>query len=136
MRNAINQAVGERNNMPIKIERPTVIEAAGNKPKEIKEYIGRVNSNTEEVSIARMKSPAGWIEPGQTPEFNEYTMVLKGTLRVRTRDETIDINEGEAVIAKAGEWIQYSTPTPQGAEYIAVCCPGFSPDAVHRDSEE
>ena len=122
--------------MPIKIDRPTIIKSAGNKPKEIKEYIGRVNSNTDEVSVARMKSPAGWIEPGQTPEFNEYTLVLKGMLRVTTNDEIIDINEGEAIITQAGEWIQYSTPTPEGAEYIAVCCPGFSPDAVHRDNEE
>jgi len=122
--------------MPIKVERPTIITAAGNKPKEIKEYIGSVNSNTDEVSIARMKSPAGWIEPGQTPEFNEYTIVLKGMLRVNTKDEIIDINEGEAIITQAGEWVQYSTPTPEGAEYIAVCCPGFLPDAVHRDNEQ
>jgi mannose-6-phosphate isomerase-like protein (cupin superfamily) len=122
--------------MPIKIDRPTIIKSAGNKPKEIKEYIGRVNSNTDEVSVARMKSPGGWIEPGQTPEFNEYTLVLKGMLRVTTNDEIIDINEGEAIITPAGEWVQYSTPSPEGAEYIAVCCPGFSPDAVHRDDEE
>jgi mannose-6-phosphate isomerase-like protein (cupin superfamily) len=101
--------------MPIKVNRPTIIKAAGNKPKEIKEYIGRVNSNTDEVSIARMKSPAGWIEPGQTPEFNEYTIVLKGMLRVKTKDEIIDINEGEAIITQAGEWVQYSTPTPEAA---------------------
>jgi mannose-6-phosphate isomerase-like protein (cupin superfamily) len=124
------------NKMPIKIDRPTIIKSAGNKPKEIKEYIGRVNSNTDEVSVARMKSPGGWIEPGQTPEFNEYTLVLKGMLRVTTNDEIIDINEGEAIITPAGEWVQYSTPSPEGAEYIAVCCPGFSPDAVHRDDEE
>jgi len=122
--------------MPIKIDRPTIIKSAGNKPKEIKEYIGRVNSNTDEVSVARMKSPSGWIEPGQSPEFNEYTIVLKGMLRVTTNDEIIDINEGEAIITQAGEWVQYSTPAPEGAEYIAVCCPGFSPDAVHRDDEE
>jgi quercetin dioxygenase-like cupin family protein len=122
--------------MPIKIEKPAVIKAAGNKPKEIKEYIGRVNSDTEELSVARMKSPAGWVEPGQTPDFNEYTIVLKGMLRVTTKDEVIDINEGEAIITQAGEWVQYSTPDPDGAEYIAVCCPGFSPDAVHRDDEK
>jgi len=122
--------------MPIKIDRPTIIKSAGNKPKEIKEYIGRVNSNTDEVSVARMKSPAGWIEPGQTPEFNEYTIVLKGMLRVKTNHEVIDIHEGEAIITQAGEWVQYSTPASEGAEYIAVCCPGFSPDAVHRDNEE
>jgi mannose-6-phosphate isomerase-like protein (cupin superfamily) len=121
--------------MPVKIDGPTIIKAAGNKPKEIKEYIGRVNSKTDEVSIARMKSPAGWIEPGQTPEFNEYTLVLKGMLRVKSKDQIIDINQGEAVITLAGEWVQYSTPNPDGAEYIAVCYPGFSPDAVHRDDE-
>lgn len=121
--------------MPIKIDKPTTIEAAGNKPKEIKEYIGKVNSNTDEISIARMKSPAGWIEPGQTPEFNEYTLVLKGMLRVKTKDDIFDINEGEAIITLSGEWVQYSTPSPGGAEYIAVCCPGFSPDKVHRDNE-
>jgi len=91
--------------MPIKVERPTIVKAAGNKPKEIKEYIGKVNSNTDEISIARMKSPAGWIEPGQTPEFNEYTIVLKGMLRVKTKNEIININEGEAIITQAGEWV-------------------------------
>jgi mannose-6-phosphate isomerase-like protein (cupin superfamily) len=126
----------KRNKMPIKVETPTTIKSTGNKPKEIKEYIGRINSNTDQVSIARMKSPSGWIEPGQTPEFNEYTIVLKGMLRVKTKDEIIDINEGEAIITQAGEWVQYSTPTPEGAEYIAVCCPGFSPEAVHRDNEQ
>ena len=125
----------KRNKMPIKVEKPTTIKSAGNKPKEIKEYIGRINSNTDEVSVARMKSPGGWIEPGQTPEFNEYTIVLKGMLRVKTKDEIIDINEGEAIITQVGEWVQYSTPTPEGAEYIAVCCPGFSPEAVHRDND-
>ena len=95
----------KRNKMPIKVEKPTTIKSAGNKPKEIKEYIGRINSNTDEVSIARMKSPAGWIEPGQTPEFNEYTIVLKGMLRVKTKNEIININEGEAIITQAGEWV-------------------------------
>jgi mannose-6-phosphate isomerase-like protein (cupin superfamily) len=122
--------------MAIKIKGPTIIKAAGNKPKRIEEFIGRVNSKTDEVSIARMKSPDGWIEPGQTPAFNEYTIVLKGMLRVRTKDEIIDINEGEAFIAQAGEWVQYSTPNPEGAEYIAICCPGFSPAFVHRDDEQ
>ena len=122
--------------MAIKIERPAIIKAAGNKPKRIEEFIGRVNSRTDEVSIARMKSPGGWVEPGQRPEFNEYTIVLKGMLRVRTKDEIIDINEGEAVIARAGEWVQYSTPNSEGAEYIAICCPGFSPALVHRDDEQ
>ena len=122
--------------MAIKIEGPTIIKAAGNKPKRIDEFIGRINSKTDEVSIARMKSPDGWIEPGQTPEFNEYTIVLKGMLRVKTKDEIIDINEGEAFIAQAGEWVQYSSPNPEGAEYIAICCPGFSPALVHRNDEK
>ncbi len=122
--------------MAIKIEGPTIIKASGTKPKLIEEFIGRVNSKTDEISIARMKSPDGWIEPGQTPEFNEYTIVLKGLLRVRTHDDIIDINEGEAFIAQAGEWVQYSTPNPEGAEYIAICCPGFSPTLVHRDGEQ
>ena len=122
--------------MPIKVEKPTTIKSAGNKPKEIKEYIGRINSNTDEVSIARMKSPGGWIEPGQTPEFNEYTIVLKGMLRVKTKNKIFDINEGEAIITQTGEWVKYSTPTPEGAEYIAVCCPGFSPEVVHRVNEQ
>jgi len=119
--------------MPVKIEKPTVIEAAGNKPKIIEEYIGRVNSGTGDVSIARMKSPGGWIEPGQTPEFDEYTVVLKGMLRVTSKDSVNDINAGEAIITKKGEWVQYSTPNPEGAEYVAVCLPGFSPAIVHRD---
>jgi mannose-6-phosphate isomerase-like protein (cupin superfamily) len=116
-----------------KIDKPSTIKAAGNKPKIIEEYIGRVNSRTDELSIARMKSPSGWIEPGQKPEFNEYTVVLKGMLRVMTKEETIDIYEGEAVIVPAGEWVQYSTPSSEGAEYIAVCLPAFSPEIVHRD---
>jgi mannose-6-phosphate isomerase-like protein (cupin superfamily) len=122
-----------RKNMLKKIDKPSVIEAAGNKPKIIEEYIGRVNSRTDELSIARMKSPSGWIEPGQKPEFNEYTVVLKGMLRVMTKEETIDIYEGEAVIIPAGEWVRYSTPSSEGAEYIAVCLPAFSPEIVHRD---
>jgi mannose-6-phosphate isomerase-like protein (cupin superfamily) len=120
-------------NMPIKINKPTVIEAAGNKPKVIEEYIGFVNSQTSDLSIARMKSPAGWVEPGQKPEFNEYAVVLKGMLRVKTAEEQIDIHAGEAIIVKANEWVQYSTPNDEGAEYIAVCLPAFSPDTVHRD---
>jgi mannose-6-phosphate isomerase-like protein (cupin superfamily) len=112
---------------------PTVIPAVGTKPKVIEEFIGRVNSQTETVSIAKMTSPEGWEEPGQTPEFDEYTIVLKGTLRVKTRQDTLDIQAGQAVIASQGEWVQYSTPFPGGAEYIAVCLPGFSPDTVHRD---
>jgi len=119
--------------MPIKINKPTVIEAAGNKPKVIEEYIGFVNSQTSDLSIARMKSPAGWVEPGQKPEFNEYAVVLKGMLRVKTAEEQIDIHAREAIIVKANEWVQYSTPNDDGAEYIAVCLPAFSPDTVHRD---
>jgi quercetin dioxygenase-like cupin family protein len=119
--------------MPTKIKQPTIINSAGNKPKLIEEYVGRVNSNTEALSIARMKSPSGWKEPGQRPEFHEYTVVLKGSLRLRTENQTMDIHEGEAVIAQAGEWVQYSTPGPEGAEYIAVCLPAFSPESVHRD---
>lgn len=117
----------------IKIDKPSIVQAAGNKPKMIEEFIGRVNSGTEELSIARMKSPSGWVEPGQTPEFNEYTVVLNGMLRIKTADGTTDINAGEAVMVPSGEWVQYSTPGPEGAEYIAVCSPAFSPDIVHRD---
>lgn len=115
------------------IERPSKIESAGNKPKIIEEFIGKVNSETHELSIAKMKSPAGWIEPGQTPEFDEYTIVLKGTLRVKTKTETFDVKKGQAVIAPKGEWIQYISPYEGGAEYIAVCLPAFSPDTVYRD---
>jgi mannose-6-phosphate isomerase-like protein (cupin superfamily) len=119
--------------MPVKITVPSIITAAGNKPKKIEEFIGRVNSKTNSVSIARMTSPSGWVEPGQTPEFDEYTFVLKGTLKVKTEKEELEINAGEAIITKKGEWVQYSTPGPEGAEYIAVCLPAFSPDTVHRD---
>jgi mannose-6-phosphate isomerase-like protein (cupin superfamily) len=121
------------NYMPTIIKSPTKIEAAGNKPKIIEEFIGKVNSSNEQVSIAKMKSPAGWQEPGQTPEFDEYTLVLKGMLRVETKTETYDLKAGETIITRKGEWIKYSTPTPEGAEYIAVCLPAFSPDTVHRD---
>jgi mannose-6-phosphate isomerase-like protein (cupin superfamily) len=120
--------------MARKIERPTVIEAAGNKPKLIEEFIGRVNSATSELSVARMRSPSGWVEPGQTPEFDEYTVVLRGTLRVETRDAVLDVHAGQAVITPRGEWVRYSTPGADGAEYVAVCLPGFSPATVHRDS--
>ncbi len=119
--------------MAKKIEKPAIIEAAGNKPKIIEEFIGRVNSQTEELSIAKMKSPTGWIEPGQKPEFNEYTVVLKGMLRVEVGNEKLDIHAGQAVIIPAGEWVRYSTPGDDGAEYIAVCLPAFSPEIVHRD---
>ena len=114
------------------IKSPSIIEAAGNKPKIIEEFIGRVNSKTEVVSIAKMKSLGGWIEPGQTPEFDEYTIVLKGTLRVETKGETIDVKQGEAIIVHKGEWVRYSSPLSEGAEYIAVCIPAFSPEIVHR----
>jgi ethanolamine utilization protein EutQ (cupin superfamily) len=120
--------------MPKKISSPSIIKAAGNKPKIIEEFIGRINSKTEGVSIARMKSPSGWIEPGQTPEFDEYTIVLKGELHVKTENSKIILKENEAVITRKGEWIQYSTPGPDGAEYIAVCLPAFSPETVNRDS--
>ena len=119
--------------MPVKIKSPTIIKAAGNKPKVIEEFIGRVNSKTETLSVARMKSPPGWSEPGQRPEFDEYTVILKGVLRVETDDSTIDVAAGEAIITRMGEWIRYSTPTPEGAEYIAVCLPAFSPESVRRD---
>jgi mannose-6-phosphate isomerase-like protein (cupin superfamily) len=115
---------------------PTEIRAVGNKPKTIEEFIGRVNSKTEAISIARMKSPAGWIEPGQTPEFDEYTLVLKGMLRVTTRSAIHEVRAGEAIIVSRGEWVQYSTPGPDGAEYVAVCMPAFSPEGVHRDVAE
>jgi mannose-6-phosphate isomerase-like protein (cupin superfamily) len=119
--------------MPTLIAKPTRIEAAGNKPKLIDEHIGRVNTKTGEVSIAHMRSPGGWVEPGQTPEFDEFTVVLKGMLRVQHRAGTMDVQAGQAVIAHKGEWVQYSTPLPEGAEYIAVCLPAFSPQTVHRD---
>jgi mannose-6-phosphate isomerase-like protein (cupin superfamily) len=119
--------------MPTHIQHPTIVQAAGNKPKIIEEYIGHVNSKTEEVSIARMKSPGGWVEPGQTPEFDEYTVVLRGALRVTTRNGSTDVHAGQAVITHKGEWVQYSTPGAEGAEYVAVCLPAFSMDSVHRD---
>ena len=117
----------------MKIEQPKIIEAAGNKPKRIEEYIGRVASATTDVSVARMKSPSGWIEPGQTPEFDEYTVVLNGMLRVTTRSGDTDVHAGQAIIARKGEWVRYSTPGPNGAEYVAVCLPAFGMDLVHRD---
>ncbi|HTP66596.1 MAG TPA: cupin domain-containing protein [Geobacteraceae bacterium] len=115
------------------IAAPALIEAAGSPPKRIEEFIGRVNSGTEAISIARMISPPGWSEPGQTPDFDEYSVVLKGTLHVESGDREFDVVAGEAVIVHAGEWVRYSTPDPQGAEYMAVCLPAFSPDIVHRD---
>jgi mannose-6-phosphate isomerase-like protein (cupin superfamily) len=119
--------------MPTFIEAPTVIAAAGNKPKTIEEYIGRVNSGTDAVSIARMRSPSGWAEPGQTPEFDEYTVVLKGMLQVESRAGTLEVRAGQAVIARRGEWVRYSSPGRDGAEYIAVCLPAFSPETVRRE---
>jgi mannose-6-phosphate isomerase-like protein (cupin superfamily) len=119
--------------MAHKIEAPAIIKAAGNQPKLIEEYIGRVNSQTLDISIARMTSPEGWQEPGQTPEFDEYTVVLRGMLRVETASGLLDIRAGEAVIAKKGEWVRYSSPEEGGAEYIAICLPAFSPETVHRD---
>lgn len=119
--------------MPTLIEKPTRITAAGNKPKLIDEIIGRVNSKTDAVRIAHMRSPSGWVEPGQTPEFDEYTYVLKGALHVTHKGGSLDVKAGQSVIAHRGEWVQYSTPGADGAEYIAVCLPAFSPDTVHRD---
>ncbi len=116
------------------IEKPTVIPAAGTKPKKIEEFVGRVNSETAVVSIARMNSPPGWVEPGQRPEFDEYTLVLSGRLRVESENGAhLDVHAGQAVIVHGGEWVRYSTPEPEGAEYVAVCLPAFSPDTVHRD---
>jgi len=119
--------------MPTLISQPTRIRAAGNKPKLIDEYIGRVNSKTSGVSVAHMRSPQGWVEPGQSPEFDEFTIVLKGMLRVTHKAGVIDVHAGQAVIAHAGEWVRYSTPEEAGAEYIAVCLPAFAIETVHRD---
>jgi len=119
--------------MPKLIKQPTRIKAAGNKPKEIREYVGRVNSKTEALSVAHMISPQGWEEPGQKPEFDEYTLVLRGMLKVETREETFEVHAGQAIITFKGEWIRYSSPEPGGAEYIAVCDPAFSPETVNRD---
>ncbi len=119
--------------MPKLIASPTVVHAAGNKPKEIREYVGRVNTGTSAASIAHMRSPGGWVEPGQRPEFDEYTLVLRGTLRVEHEGGVIEVRAGQAVSTRAGEWVRYSTPDLEGAEYVAVCLPAFSPDTVHRD---
>ena len=118
---------------PTLIPKPARVAAAGNKPKLIDEYIGRVNSGTAGVSVAHMRSPGGWVEPGQTPEFDEYTVVLKGVLRVEFAGGWLDVGASQAVIAHRGAWVRYSTPGAEGAEYLAVCCPAFSMDAVHRD---
>lgn len=119
--------------MPTFISQPTRIEAAGNKPKLIDEFVGHVNSKTSQASVAQMRSPEGWLEPGQTPEFDEFTVVLKGMLRAEYKGGHMDVRAGQAVIAHKGEWIRYSTPEAGGAEYIAVCLPAFSPSTVHRD---
>ncbi|HTP88065.1 MAG TPA: hypothetical protein VMJ34_14015 [Bryobacteraceae bacterium] len=117
------------------IRSPKIIESAGNLPKRIAEFVGRVNTGTTGVSVAHMTSPAGWREPGQTPEFDEYTLVLGGSLRVETREGVVEVAAGQAVVAHKGEWVRYSTPGAEGAEYVAVCVPAFSPDTVHRDPE-
>ena len=119
--------------MPRLIDAPAIVQAAGTKPKRIEEFAGRVNSGHSAVSVARMTSPSGWVEPGQRPEFEEVTVVLRGMLRVEHEAGAIDVRAGQAIVTSAGEWIRYSTPEPDGAEYIAVCVPAFSPDTVHRD---
>jgi mannose-6-phosphate isomerase-like protein (cupin superfamily) len=119
--------------MPRLIAAPKIITAAGNKPKRIEEYAGRVNSGHASVSVARMISPSGWLEPGQRPAFEEITVVLRGLLQVESEGGTIDVRAGQAIVTAPGEWVRYSTPGPEGAEYVAVCLPAFSPDTVHRD---
>jgi mannose-6-phosphate isomerase-like protein (cupin superfamily) len=119
--------------MPRLIDAPAIVQAAGTKPKRIEEYAGRVNSGHSAVSVARMTSPSGWVEPGQRPDFEEVTVVLRGMLRVEHDAGAIDVRAGQAIVTSPGEWIRYSTPEPDGAEYIAVCIPAFSPDTVHRD---
>ncbi len=119
--------------MPTLIAAPSIITAAGTKPKRIEEYAGRVNSGHAAVSVARMTSPGGWLEPGQRPDFEEVTVVLRGLLRVESEAGTLDVRAGQAIVTRPGEWVRYSTPEPDGAEYIAVCVPAFSPDTVHRD---
>jgi mannose-6-phosphate isomerase-like protein (cupin superfamily) len=121
--------------MPTLIDKPSVIQSAGNKPKRIEEFAGRVNSGHATASVARMVSPGGWAEPGQRPEFEEITVVLRGTLRVEHDGGALEVQAGQAVIAHAGEWVRYSTPGPDGAEYVAVCLPAFSPQTVHRDTQ-
>jgi len=121
--------------MPTLIKSPAIINAAGNKPKIIEEFIGHVGSQTPALSVARMKSSEGWREPGQTPEFDEYTVVLRGMLQVETKTGVFEVCAGQAIIVRRGEWVRYSTPGPGGAEYMAICMPAFSPQTVHRDSE-
>ena len=119
--------------MPRLIAAPTVIQAAGNKPKRIEEFAGRVNSGHTGVSVAKMTSPSGWLEPGQRPEFEEITVVLRGMLKVEHDGGSLEVRPGQAVVTAAGEWVRYSTPEADGAEYVAICLPAFSPDTVHRD---
>jgi mannose-6-phosphate isomerase-like protein (cupin superfamily) len=119
--------------MPEIIATPSRIEAAGTKPKLIDEYVGRVSTGEERVSVARMRSPSGWVEPGQRPEFDEVTLVLRGVVRVEHEGGALDVTAGQAVLVRGGEWVRYSTPTEEGAEYVAVCLPAFSPETVHRD---
>lgn len=119
--------------MPTLIPKATRILAAGNKPKAIDEYVGRINSKTTALSVAHMRSPGGWVEPGQRPDFDEYTVVLRGMLRVEHEGGALDVRAGQAVVAAAGEWVRYSSPEDDGAEYVAVCLPAFAPDTVHRD---
>lgn len=121
--------------MPRLITAPTIIEAAGNKPKRIEEFIGHVNSGHESVSVAHMISPAGWVEPGQRPEFEEITLVLRGRLQVEHKQGVLEVRPGQAIVSEPGEWVRYSSPEPGGAEYIAICLPAFSPDLVHRDAD-
>jgi len=129
----MRRAMYDPTTVPKLIESPTLIEAAGSKPKRIEEFTGRLNSGHENASVARMVSPEGWVEPGQRPEFEEMTVVLRGLLRVEHEDGSIDVRAGQAVVASPGEWVRYSSPEPGGAEYVAVCLPAFSPDTVHRD---
>ncbi|HYC79225.1 MAG TPA: cupin [Planctomycetota bacterium] len=120
--------------MPERIDAPTLIRAAGTKPKVIREYVGRVNTGTPELSVAHMTSPGGWVEPGQRPEFDEWSLVLRGLLRVEHEGGALDVRAGQAVRVRRGEWVRYSTPDPDGADYVAVCLPAFAPDTVHRDA--
>jgi mannose-6-phosphate isomerase-like protein (cupin superfamily) len=122
--------------MPFFIEKPTVIEAAGSPPKSIEEYVGRVNTGHRQVSVARMRSPEGWVEPGQRPQFREVTLVLEGALRVEHEAGETMVRAGQAIVTESGEWVRYSSPEPGGAHYVAVCLPAFSPETVHRDAEE
>lgn len=122
--------------MPRLVEQPTIVSAAGTRPKQIQEFIGRVNTGDAGVSVARMVSPEGWQEPGQQPEFEEVTLVLSGLLRVEHTAGQLDVRAGQAIVTSPGEWVRYSTPEPGGAEYVAICVPAFSPESVHRDPEE